>query len=173
MNTKLKYFTLGTIIVICQILLSEYVNIWPILYIAIFPQFIIILPANINRFMYLIIAFLLGLCIDICADGVPGLNAAALVAMAWCREFILKLTLSKGNLENAENLPLSARSVEIPKLFTINLLMLAVFFTVYVLLDSAASFPFLYTLLKIAICVAANCIINLLCNMVLLKKILN
>ena len=172
MNLPFKYITLGAIIIICQILLSEYVNIWPVLYIAIFPLFIILLPANINRSASMLIAFLLGLCIDITADGVIGLNAAALVAMAYCREFVLKLTLSKGNLESAENLPISTRTVEIPKLLTINLLMLAIFFTVYVLLDSAASFPPLYTILKIALCVAVNCIINLLCNIVLLEKIL-
>ena len=172
MNIQLKYFTLGAIIIICQILLSEYVNIWPILYIAIFPLFIILLPANLNKAIYMLIAFMFGLCIDITADGVMGLNAAALVAMAYSRELILKVTLSKGNLENAENLPLSTRTVEIPKLITINLLMLAVFFTVYVLFDSAASFSPLYSILKITICTAVNCVMNLLCNIVLLEKIL-
>ena len=172
MNIQLKYFTLGAIIIFCQILLSEYVNIWPILYIAIFPLFIILLPANLNRTLYMIIAFLLGLCVDITADGVIGLNAAALVAMAYFRDFALKLTLSKGNLESAENLPISTKTVEIPKLITINLIMLAIFFTVYVLLDSAASFSPLYTILKITLCTAVNCIINLLCNIVLLEKIL-
>ncbi len=172
MNIQLKYFTLGAIIIFCQILLSEYVNIWPILYIAIFPLFIILLPANLNRTLYMIIAFLLGLCVDITADGVIGLNAAALVAMAYFRDFALKLTLSKGNLESTENLPISTRTVEIPKLITINLIMLAIFFTVYVLLDSAASFGPLYTILKIILCTAVNCILNLLCNIVLLEKIL-
>ena len=172
MNIQFKYITLGAIIIFCQILLSEYVNIWPILYIAIFPLFIILLPANLNRTIYMLIAFLLGLCVDITADGVIGLNAASLVAMAYFRDFVLKLTLTKGNLENAENLPVSARTVEIPKLITINLLMLAIFFTVYVLLDSAASFSPLYTILKIVICTAVNCVINLLCNIVLLEKIL-
>ena len=172
MNIQLKYFTLGAIIIFCQILLSEYVNIWPILYIAIFPLFIILLPANLNRSMYMIIAFMFGLCVDITADGVIGLNAAALTAMAYSRDFVLKLTLSKGNLESADDLPISTRTVEIPKLVTINLLMQGIFFTAYVLLDSAASFGPLYTILKRAICTAANCILNLLCNVVLLEKIL-
>ena len=49
--------------------------------------------------------------------------------------------------------------------------MLAVFFTVYVLLDSAASFSFWYTVLKIVLCVTVNSIITFVCNIVLMDKI--
>ena len=70
MNNILKYITLGAIVIVCQILVSEYVNIWAVLYIAVFPQFIILLPPTINRSVYLLIAFALGLSIDLFADGV-------------------------------------------------------------------------------------------------------
>lgn len=172
MNQHIKYLALGALMVICQILLSEYVNIWAVLYIAIFPQFIILLPPSMNRSLHLVVAFILGLCIDISADGVLGLNAAALVAMAYSRPFILKLTLSKGNMDNAEGQPLTPKTVEIPKLVMINTLMLAIFFTAYVLLDSAGGFTLWYTLLKIGLCVAVNSIITIICNIVLLEKFL-
>lgn len=172
MNQHIRYLALAALMVVCQILLSEYVNIWAILYIAIFPQFIILLPPSMNRSLHLIVAFLLGLCIDFFADGVLGLNAAALVAMAYTRPFFLKLTLSKGNMDNAEGLPLTPKTVEIPKLIMLNTLMLAVFFTAYILLDSAAGFSLWYTLLKIGICVAVNSIITIICNIVLLDKFL-
>lgn len=172
MNQHIRYLALAALMVVCQILLSEYVNIWSILYIAIFPQFIILLPPSMNRSLHLIVAFLLGLCIDFFADGVLGLNAAALVAMAYTRPFFLKLTLSKGNTDNAEGQPLTPKTVEIPKLIMLNTLMLAVFFTAYILLDSAAGFSLWYTLLKIGICVAVNSIITIICNIVLLDKFL-
>ena len=168
-----KYFTLGAIIIICQILISEYVNIWTLLYIAIFPQFIILLPPMTNRSLYMVIAFVLGLGIDLFADGVPGLNAAALVAMAYSRPAIMNLIFSKSNFENTENTPLIPRYIEIHKLFILNLLMLAVFFTVYILIDSAASFPFWYTILGIVACVVANTVISMVCSSVLLNKILS
>lgn len=172
MNQNLKYLTLGALMVVCQILLSEYVNIWPVLYIAIFPQFIILLPPAMNRSLYMIVAFLLGLCIDIFADGVLGLNAASLVAMAYARPVALKFTLSKGNLDNMEGQPITPKTVDIPKIIMINVLMLSVFFTTYILLDSAATFTFLYTLLKIALCVAVNGVITIICNIVLIEKFL-
>lgn len=172
MNNILKYITLGVLVIICQILVSEYVNIWAVLYIAVFPQFIILLPPTINRSAYMLIAFVLGLGIDLFADGVLGLNAAALTAMAYLRPSILKFTLPKASFENYDNQPLIPRTVEIPKLVLMNVLMLTIFFTVYVLLDSAASFSFGYTLFKIFLCVAANSAITFACNIVLLDKIL-
>ena len=172
MNVQLKYATLGALLIICQILLSEYVNIWPLLYIAIFPQFIILLPPALNRTVHMLIAFALGMAIDIFADGVLGLNAAALVAMAYIRPWFLKITLSKANLDTSDNQPLLPRTVEIQKLAVLNCCMLAVFFFVYILLDSAGSFPFWYTILKIVVCVIVNCVISLICSRVLFEKFL-
>ena len=171
MNSIIKYITLGAIMVFCQILVSEYVNIWALLYIAVFPQFIILLPPTINRSAYMLIAFVLGLSIDILADGVMGLNAAALTAMAYSRGPILKLIIPKASFENYENHPIIPRTVEPYKLALLSGMMLAVFFTVYVLFDSAASFSFWYTVLKIALCVAVNSIITFVCNIVLMDKI--
>ena len=172
MNNILKYITLGAIVVVCQILVSEYVNIWAVLYVAVFPQFIILLPPTINRSVYMLVAFTLGLGIDLFADGVLGLNAAALTAMAYMRHPILKLTVPKASFESYDNQPLIPRTVEIPKLVLMNVLMLTVFFTVYVMLDSAATFTFGYTVFKIFLCVAVNSAITFACNIVLLDKIL-
>lgn len=172
MNVHLKYATLGVLLIICQILLSGYVNIWPVLYIAIFPQFLVLLPSSLNRSLYLVVAFILGLAIDIFADGVPGLNAAALVAMAYARPLVLKFVLTRGGLESTETLPLLPRTVELPKLVLLNAIMLAIFFTVYVVLDSAGSFTFWYTILKIALCIIANSIISTICSIVLFEKFL-
>ncbi len=172
MNRTLKYLTLGAIMMICQILLSEYVNIWALLYIAIFPQFIILLPPSMNRSMYMLVAFAFGMGIDLFTDGILGLNAAALVAMAYMRPAILKFTLPKGNFDNYENIPLIPKTVEIAALTLITALHLTVFFAVYILIDSAASFTLGYTLLKLIVCIIANTLVSVLLNMALLDKIL-
>lgn len=172
MNIHIKYLTLGILLTVCQILLSEYVNIWPVLYIAIFPQLIILLPPALNKSLHMLVAFALGMTIDIFADGVTGLNAAALVAMAYARPMLLKLVFSRAGLENTENCPLLPRNVDVLKLFLLDALMLLVFFTVYVVLDSAGSLPFWYAILKIMLCVAVNCIIYIICSTALYEKIL-
>ncbi len=172
MNIHIKYLTLGILLIICQILLSEYVNIWPVLYIAIFPQLVIMFPPALNRSVHMLVAFVLGMTIDIFADGVPGLNAAALVAMAYSRPMLLKLVFSRAGLENMENAPLLPRNADVLKLLLLDALMLLVFFTVYVVLDSAGSLPFWYAAFKITLCVAVNCIIYIICSTALYEKIL-
>ncbi len=172
MNVNFKYITLGILLIVCQILLSEYVNIWPVLYIAIFPQFIILLPPAMNRYAHMLAAFFLGMAIDLMADGVLGLNAAALTAMAYARPQLLKLIFSRVGLDNIETSPLLPRYVDIMKLVTLNALMLLIFFTVYVLLDTAGTLPLWYAALKILLCTAANCIINIICSSALFEKFL-
>lgn len=171
MNRTLKYPTFGAIMIICQILLDEYINIWPLVYIAIFPPFIILLPPSMNRSLYMLTAFSFGICIDLLSDGVMGLNAAALTAMAYIRPFVLKFTLPKGNLDNYENIPLTPHTVEIPALILITALLLSIFFTVYILMDSAASFTLGYTVLKMLVCITANTLLSILLNLALLDKI--
>ena len=49
MGNSWKYISFGFIILIAQILVSDFVNIWPMLYVAIFPIYIISLPLSLNR----------------------------------------------------------------------------------------------------------------------------
>lgn len=172
MNIHIKYLTLGILLTICQILLSEYVNIWPVLYIAIFPQFIILLPPSTNRSLHMAIAFVLGMAIDIFADGVLGLNAAALTAMAYFRPMAMKLVFSRAGLENMGNEPLLPKNADILKLLLLDALMLLIFFTVYVVLDSAGTLPLWYAALKVTLCIAINCIIYTICSIALYEKFL-
>lgn len=171
MNNKLKFVYIGIILLLCQVILGGYINIWPLLYIAVFPQIILIAPPAISKALCLLTAFVLGMGADLLADGVPGLNAAALVAMAYFRLPILKLVLSKANIENNENLPITSRYVEIPKLLIITLLCFLIFFTVYVLIDFAGGYTLGYTLLKIVLCTLVNSVIALFCNLILFEKI--
>lgn len=172
MNIHVKYLTLGILLIVCQILLSEYVNIWPVLYIAIFPQFIILLPPSINKSALLLVAFVLGMAVDIFADGVLGLNAAALTAMAYARPMLMRLVFSKAGLENIDNAPLLPKNVEVLKLLMLDALMLLIFFTTYVVLDSAGSLPFWYAAFKILLCIAVNCILYIICSTALYEKFL-
>ncbi len=58
--------------------------------IIIYPLFIILLPINIPRSLLLLLAFLLGISVDIFYDSI-GVHAAASVFIAFCRLFILRL----------------------------------------------------------------------------------
>lgn len=58
--------------------------------IIIYPLFIILLPVNIPRSLLLLLAFFLGISVDIFYDSM-GVHAAASVFIAFCRLYILRL----------------------------------------------------------------------------------
>lgn len=73
------------VLVLDHVLFLGYIN--PYIYIL----FIIYLPINTNRINTLIIAFLLGLCIDIFND-TGGIHAASTLFIAYIRPIILRLS---------------------------------------------------------------------------------
>ncbi|MDO4736033.1 MAG: hypothetical protein Q4B21_03345, partial [Bacteroidia bacterium] len=172
MGSSWKYIISGFIILLAQILISDFINIWPMLYFAIFPIFIISLPLSINRSLYMLIAMFYGFCIDFFADGVIGLNAAALVALAYTRLFFAKVVLSKANTDSLENQPITTKFIEIPKYTLIVLFAYFIFFAVYLLLDSFNNSPLTIFLLRLAICVFVNTILTLIIDLSLINKYL-
>ena len=71
---------------------TTYVNLY------IYPLFILLLPIKIQKILLLIIAFVLGLAVDMFYD-TTGVNAAAAVLTAYCRSFILEAVKPKGGYE--------------------------------------------------------------------------
>ncbi|MDD3911522.1 MAG: hypothetical protein PHZ22_05000, partial [Bacteroidales bacterium] len=61
MNRVVKYTVIGIATLIIQLLICEFVNIWPPLYIAVFPLFILMLPNDFKPVLLMIIAFVAGL----------------------------------------------------------------------------------------------------------------
>lgn len=150
----LKYITLGVFLMLMQMLISGYVNIWPMLYIAVFPMLLIALPYNINRYIALLVAFGTGLLIDFVSDGVLGLNAAAATALMYFRGPFFHLIINKNTLENMTLL--TERSIGTSKFILLSAFSYAVFFIFYIALDSGESTSFLYILLRFAINLTVN-----------------
>lgn len=167
-----KYITLCIVALIAQILIGDFVNIWTMLYVTVFPICIISLPLSINRAAYMLIAFFYGLCIDLLADGVIGLNAAALTALAYTRLFFAKIVLSKANVESLENQPITSRMVGLSKYALLVLFAYAVFFILYILLDSYKNFPLSFVLARYSISVAINTILTIVIDLSLTNKYL-
>lgn len=166
---NLKYITLGVFLILIQILISGYINIWPVLYIAVFPFVIIILPQQINKFLLLVLAALLGLAVDFISDGILGLNAAAATALAFFKDPILRLTVSKTSLDNLSGVTEYALGSSKFILYTV--LLYSVFFLFYMGLDSIGYYTFGYTLLRFSVNIVVNTIITVLFGKALAKQL--
>lgn len=80
------------VLVLNNVEFAGYMN--PYLYIV----FIIMLPANMNRNLLLLIGFLLGFCIDIFEDS-GALHASATLLIAFARPFFFRLMAGPANVE--------------------------------------------------------------------------
>lgn len=169
--SNIKYVILGVLLLFLQLLISEYVNIWPMLYIAVFPLFLIHLPYNANNYFSLLLAFILGLLIDITSDGVLGLNAAACVAVAFFRQPLLHLILNKASFNNITDI--NEKSFGSSKFILLTIILYTIFFFFYIGLDSIGYFSFLYTLIRLFINVFINTAIVIILEKTLIRQLFN
>ncbi len=142
-----RYLISGALILFVQFLLCEFVNIWPPLYIAIIPIFIILLPNELNSISLLLLSFTIGLLTDALSDGILGLNASACCAMAYFKAPIIKMVTKYYNT----NQPNSK--------FSYLLISYIIFFIVYIILDGLHSNDYLFLLIRLAVNVVVNVVL--------------
>ena len=73
MPTLLRQIIIYAVVILIQVIMNNYVNLGPMVYICLVPLLVIYLPLDQKNYLTLIIAFGLGLLIDILSDGVLGL----------------------------------------------------------------------------------------------------
>ncbi len=167
-NNGLKFFLLGIIFIILQIILDEFVNNWYMVYISLCPLFILSLPISMPKGSYMLVSFLVGLSIDIFSGGLLGLNAAAAVAVAFVRMPILRLLFSYALLENLSVITINSVRTKsfIFVLFLINI----IFFSVYILLDVLFTIPFYLFAMWLLINLVLNVIFSYIAELLFVNK---
>jgi len=93
MNVRLRHIIRISILILIQVLVLKQINLgsgsFNYIFLFIYPVGIMLLPINTPKIGVLLIAFSVGLTVDIFYDS-PGLHGAALVFMAFSRSFILR-----------------------------------------------------------------------------------
>ena len=89
------------ILVLLQGVILHNVDINMYIHPMIYPLFILLLPIEINFYLSLILAFTIGISVDIFSSTF-GLNASAAVFVAYIRPLILKLVQPRDGYENVE-----------------------------------------------------------------------
>ncbi|MFT4073736.1 MAG: rod shape-determining protein MreD [Dysgonamonadaceae bacterium] len=158
MTNSLRIISQFILLVLVQVLILNQISIFgyavPFLYIYL----IIKLPLNMNRSLVLLIAFLLGLCIDAFTNSY-GINASATVLAAFARPYIQKLFFNQEDF--TDSVP-SARSLGSAKFYKYSVLVVllhhtAIFLIEYLSLTEAFSLALhalLSTILTLIIIIA-------------------
>ncbi|MCF0172736.1 MAG: hypothetical protein HUJ91_03265 [Bacteroidales bacterium] len=82
MTAVAKRWIIYCVVIFTQIIVNNYVNLGPMVYICLLPLLIAYLPLEQPAWLSMLEAFAMGLAVDLLSDGVMGLNAGAAVLTA-------------------------------------------------------------------------------------------
>lgn len=144
-----EYIITFILLLVLQLILAKYGQVGPYLYICILPAMILCVPLSRQTWLVMFVAFLCGMLIDVLADGVPGLNASALVLCAAVRKPIIRVCIDRELVER--NYSFSFKQNGFLRVASALLLMTAIHLFAYLIFDSAGTRNFLFILLKFLI----------------------
>lgn len=147
------------LLLIVQLLLCNYFHFTPYVYLTLLPAMILCLPVRIGTVGALFIAFATGLTVDFFAEGLLGLNALALVPVAYLRKPVIAVLFGKDPFEHQENL--SLRKYGYLRMSVGVVLLLLVFLSVYILADGAGTRPLWFSAVKLAASLFASWLLSL------------
>ena len=146
-----QYFPLIYVLVlICQVFLSNYTNLGPYVMLTMLPAMILCIPTSVSTVTCMLIAFASGFATDWLAEGILGLNVAALIRIFLGEDII------------ARNDSFSIRKNGIGKVTFALLTASAIFLAIYIFLDGAGTRPFWFCSIKFGVSLFLNWALGLL-----------
>lgn len=132
-----------------QLVISDYVHLGPWITLCLLPLLILQIPRSRSPHVVMLIAFGLGLGLDILSDGVPGLNAFAAVLAAAPRKFFYRLLVNADRQDKTE-VPL-LRETGLLKYLKYLGVLTAIYLAAYTLVDCISVRPLGYIAAKFLI----------------------
>lgn len=148
------------LLVIIQILITNYCRFSTLTTVSILPVMILCLPLSVGTIPAMFIAFATGLATDWLSEGILGINALALVPVAAVRKPVILLLLGKDLIERQE--PISIQKNGLAKIFGAIVVLQAVFLAVYITADGAGVRPFWFNAARFAVSLAAGAVLSLI-----------
>lgn len=158
---KSGFWAAYLLLLLAQLLLSNFFNITPYLMLSILPVMVLCIPIRIGSTGAMLIAFVTGLVVDFLSEGLLGINAFALVPVAFLRKPIIGLVF--GNELFARGEDFSARRNGLWKTVLATVLAQAVFTLLYVWADAAGTRPFWFGAARFGASLVAGTLLSLAC----------
>jgi len=154
-------FTLTYILmVLAQMLLTNYFHFTPLCMITILPMMVLCIPTKIDTAWAMVIAFATGLTVDFLVEGALGLNALSLVPVAGARKYLIEILFGAEPFEHKENI--SARKYGFVRVSFAIILVTALFLAIYITVDCAGTRPLWFMATKFGISLLASYFISAL-----------
>ena len=144
------------LLVIVQMVICNYFQFSPYLVISILPAMVLCIPLTISTNLCMLTALITGLSVDWLAEGLIGINASALIPVAYSRKTLIRVFLGEDLISRKDTF--SFRKNGIGKILMALLISYALFFAVYIFLDGAGVRPFMFNLTRF--------VLSMLCSLI-------
>lgn len=149
MRTNQNFTISFVLMAIVQIIISNYLNLSPYLSLSILPAALMLLPLNLSTILTMLIAFVTGMSVDFLSDGLPGLNAAALIPVALTQKTIIRWIVDKDFSEREGSVNISHDGFF--KVSASVFMAIVLYFAIYVVADSGGTRPASFNLIKLTV----------------------
>lgn len=156
-----RYTICFVLLLVAQLILARFCQIGPYIYISLLPAMIMCMPMSVPTWLNCIIAFLCGMAVDGLADGVWGLNAMALVPLAFLNKSFINMFISREVVEREYGISFYQHGV-----FAIGFTLFIhtlLYFVIYICFDSGAERGLVFCLVKMATSVVTSLVFGLVC----------
>ena len=157
---KAGFYFVFLILTVVQMLICNYLNLSPYLMLSILPVMILCVPLRLPTFWTMILAFATGCAADLLAEGHLGLNALALVPVAFVRKEVIRLIFGGELFARKEDF--SVRKNGFGKVALAVFLVQALFLAIYIWADGAGTRPFSFNAIRFGVSLAAGWAVSLL-----------
>ena len=135
-----RFILVYLIMVVVQVLLDNFFPLSRYVLISVLPALILVLPVDTRPIAAMLLSFALGLVVDFFSNGMLGMSSLALVPVGLVRSAVIAGVFGAELTSRGDEL--SVHRLGVPKMVLTCLILCAVYFVVYVLVDSAGTVAF-------------------------------
>lgn len=157
---KSGFWLIYIILLVAQLLLSTYANFTPYVMVTLLPVMVLCMPIRMHAILAMVIAFASGLSVDLLSEGLLGLNALALVPVAFARNAIIRLIFGRELFAREEDFSIHRNGFG--KVLVALVLSVALFLAIYIWADGAGTRPLLFNAIRFGASLVASTLLSLL-----------
>lgn len=165
MKVRQNFGIVYTLLVIGQVVLCNYASLGPYIMLSMLPAMVFCIPTTISTTVCMLIAFASGLTVDWLSEGIIGLNAAAILPVAWVRRNVIRVFLGEDLITRGDRF--SFKKNGIAKISVALFLLTVIYLGIYIFLDGAGirTTGFIFT--RLGVSVVCNMILGLIVTNIL------
>lgn len=157
---KQGFWVAYLLLLLAQLLLSNYFHVTPYIFLSILPVMVLCIPIRVGTVPAMLIACATGLAADYLSEGVFGLNALAIVPVAFARNGIIGMVFGPELFAREEDFSVARcgwAKVALALLFA-----LIIYLVIYIWADGAGTRPLWFNIARLAASLAASFLLSLL-----------